>query len=396
MKIDLINYTKEYAHLDYVGKEQVKESFLTGELSSWTSLDKYISSSDLEKVKALAKEIKAEADILLVIGIGGSFMGSKAIIEALKPYHEKSNPEIIYLGTDLDAKYYEETFAYLKDKDFYLNVISKSGNTLEPSLAFDLAKKLVEDKYGDLAKGRIIITTDKENGSLRALADKQAYKSLVIPSAVGGRFSCFTTVGLLPLAVSGINVDELLNGVEGGMRMLDEALDYSYRRKDLEEAGKLVESFTIYETRLSYLAEWLRQLFGETQGKENKGILPIYNLNTRDLHSMGQFLQEGNKIIFETVISSREDSKLVVEKYNKNLGEINYLTSHAVARSHEKGDTPSIFIELERIDEYNLAKLMQFFIYAAIMGALIDKVNPFDQPGVEAYKVELNKSLENN
>lgn len=323
-------------------------------------------------------------------------MGSKAIYEALRPRYSKTKPELIFLGTNLDPRYYEETLTYLKDKEIYVNLISKSGNTLEPSLAFDLLRDLLNEKYGASAKERVIITTDAETGKLRELVNKEAYKSLVVPKEVGGRFSVFTVVGLLSLAVAGIDIKELLRGAKDGMEMLDEAIQYSYRRKDFEESGRIVESFTIYDESLLYLSEWLKQLFGETQGKDSKGILPIYNLNTRDLHSMGQFLQEGSKIVFETVISISKEMGPMINKYSMNLSKVNNLVAEAVAMAHEKGGSPSIYISLEKLDEYNLAKLMQFFIYAAITGALIDGVNPFDQPGVEEYKKSVNIKLEAN
>ncbi len=394
MKIDLEKYSNHYPKMDFTGQEEIRSRF-NSDLSTWTNIAHYVSEEELNKVKALTETIK-QAEVLVVVGIGGSYMGAKALIEALSPYYEKAGTEVIFLGTDLDAKYYEETLEYIKDKDFYINVISKSGNTLEPSIAFDLVKKLCEEKYGDNSKERIIVTTDAQNGSLRKLVQEQNFQSLVVPEKVGGRFSVFTVVGLLPVAVSGINIDELLDGAKAGMNLFEEALAYSYRRKDFEKMGKKVESFTIYESRLIYLAEWLRQLFGETQGKEGKGIMPVYNLNSRDLHSMGQFLQEGTRMIFETVISVSEDRSLLIEKYNKKLSHINYLVSEAVASAHEMGNTPSIFIELDKLNAYSLGQLMQFFIYASIMGALIDGVNPFDQPGVEEYKKMVNTKLESN
>ncbi len=396
MILELEKYSSHYARKDYEGKNEIRERFTVGDLSSWMNLSYYVSGEEVEKVLSISDKVRASCDVFVVIGIGGSYMGSKAVIEALSPYYERSKPEIIFIGTDLDAKYYEETLEYLKKKEFFVNVISKSGNTLEPSLAFDLVRQLAEEKYGDKARDRIIVTTDAQNGSLRNLVNEKHYESLVVPSQVGGRFSVFTVVGLLPIAVAGVDIKELLRGASDGMKQLEEAFDYSYRRKDFEALGKTVESFTIYESRFIYLAEWLRQLFGETQGKEAKGLLPVYNLNSRDLHSLGQFLQEGRKQVFETVISVSQEHSLFIDRYAKTLSRINYLVSEAVAMSHEIGNTPSIFIEIKKLDAYNLAKLMQWFIYASIIGALIDGVNPFDQPGVEEYKKMVTSKLESN
>lgn len=397
MIIDLERYSSEYPK-DFARDklQEIKSRFIDGDLSAWMKTENYISKEELNEVHKLSSEIRAKSEVLLVIGIGGSYMGSKAIYEALKPRYITGKPELIFLGTNLDPKYYEETLDYLEDKEIYVNLISKSGNTLEPSLAFDLVLDLMDKKYGTNAKERILITTDAESGKLRTLVNEENYKSLVVPKEIGGRFSVFTVVALLSLAVAGVDIEELLRGAKDATNLLDEAIDYSYRRKDFEVSGRTVESFTIYDENLLYLSEWLKQLFGETQGKESKGILPIYNLNTRDLHSMGQFIQEGNKIVFETVISVLEQKGPMIDKYSMRLSEVNNLVAEAVAIAHEKGGCPSIYISLEKLDEYNLAKLMQFFILASITGALIDGVNPFDQPGVEEYKKNVSIKLEGN
>lgn len=392
MKIDLFKYS------DYIKREEhdladIKNSFSSGELSYWSNLDSYINQEELKLIKELATKIREKAEVLVVVGIGGSYMGSKAVVSALKPYYSK-DIEIIYLGTNLDTSYYQETLEYLKDKDLYLNVISKSGETLEPSIAFQLVLDLMKEKYDDESlRERVIVTTSPDRGSLREFALDKNYQMLSIPNKIGGRFSVFTAVGLLPIAVAGLDLESFLNGARDGFKLTEDALAYALRRKDMETAGKLIEVFTVYEERLFYLVEWLKQLFGETQGKNNKAIYPSYMLNTRDLHSMGQYLQAGKSIAFETVIYREEEKSLMIDKYNKSLAEINEIAVSSVAKAHDAANRPSLLFKLEKLDEYNLGKFMQFMFYASIMGALLDDLNPFDQPGVEDYKNLINESL---
>jgi len=323
-------------------------------------------------------------------------MGSKAIMEALLSTFEKKNPEIIFLGTDLSSDYYKEVIEYIKDKDVIVNVISKSGNTLEPNIAFEVISYIMEGKYNNEELiDRIIITTDAKKGSLRELANDKGYFTFEIPKNIGGRFSVFTPVGLLPLAVAGIDILRLLEGFMDGVEYLPLAVDYAITREALYRKNKYVEAFTVYNPKLYYFTEWLKQLFAETQGKNGKGVLPVSNVNTRDLHSMGQFLQEGHAIIFETVIGIKNASVIKIAKYDKTLNEINRIAEEKVCIAHYKGNTPSNLISIDELNEYNLGQLIRFFITAAITGAILIDVNPFDQPGVEKYKELLMEALNN-
>ena len=272
-----------------------------------------------------------------------------------------------------------ETINYLKEKEVIVNVISKSGNTLEPSIAFSLIMNLMSDKYeDDELKNRIIVTTDPEKGDLRDLANLKGFVSFTIPEKVGGRFSCLTPVGLLPIAVARV----------------DRAIEYAVLRDIMFKKGKVVESFTVYNPKLYYFTEWLKQLFAETQGKDKKGILPIANINTRDLHSMGQFLQEGNSIIFETVIGIDKDKMVALDKYDMELNSINKIALDKVGLAHFNGDTPSLMITIDEKNEETIGELIHFFILSSIIGALIMDVNPFDQPGVQEYKDLIKEELE--
>ncbi len=377
-------------------QKQVIKAFSSGELTYWNNLDSFVSKEELNTIINVSDYVRENCDVFIVIGIGGSYMGSKAIMEALLPTFERGRPEIIFLGTDLSSDYYKEVIEYIKDKEIIVNVISKSGNTLESNIAFEIISYIMEGKYSkeELIE-RIIITTDAKNGSLRKLAKDEGYFTFEIPKNIGGRFSVFTPVGLLPLAVAGIDIIMLLEGFMDGVEYLPVAVDYAVTREALYKKNKYVEAFTVYNSKLYYFTEWLKQLFAETQGKNGKGILPIANVNTRDLHSMGQFLQEGHDIIFETVIGIKNAPVIKIQKYDKTLNEINRIVEEKVCVAHYKDKTPSNLITIDELDEYHLGLLVRFFITAAITGALLIDVNPFDQPGVEKYKELIKEALNN-
>ncbi len=377
-------------------RKKINNDLTVGDLSYLNDINSYISRDELNEIIKTSAYVKNNCDVFIVIGIGGSYMGSKAIIEALLPTFKKVRPEIIFIGTDLSADYYKEVIDYIKDKEVMINVISKSGNTLEPNIAFEIINYILEGKYSsEELEERIIITTDKNKGSLRKLVNEKGYKSFTVPEKIGGRFSVFTPVGLLPLAVAGVDILKLLEGFMDGQGYIEEAIDYAITRDILFKKNKQVEAFTVYNPKLYYFTEWLKQLFAETQGKEGKGILPISNINTRDLHSMGQFLQEGNPIIFETVIEVEKAETIMIMKYNKTLNEINKIAREKVCVAHYKDKTPSNVISVENLDEYNIGELVKFFISASIAGAILMNINPFDQPGVEKYKILVNEALNN-
>lgn len=380
----------------YRGKvKKIKEKFSNEELGHWTKLDTYISKEEFTNIKKTATSIREIADVFIVIGIGGSYMGSEAIIKALTPTYKKDKPEIIFLGKNINPNEYNEVFEYIKDKEIAINVISKSGTTLEPSIAFDLMMKIMLEKYNEEElKKRVIVTTDAETGTLRELVNEKGYQSFVVPTIVGGRYSVFTPVGLLPIAVAGIDIEKLLLGVKDAMQKdLDIAAEYAIIRDIMYSKGKFIESYTIYDEKLMYFTEWLKQLFAESHGKEEKGILPISNINTRDLHSMGQYLQEGKNIIFETVIGIKNNSYIYIDKYQRDLNQINNIALEKVCEAHNNGYTPSSIIWLDNLTEQNLGELMQFFMFATIIGGYLLDINPFDQPGVQEYKKLITEGL---
>jgi len=388
-------YIKKEDKITYLDKaKNIKSRFIDGDLSYWNKLDTFISKKELIKVINVSDYVKENCDVFVVVGIGGSYMGSKAVIEALAPMYNRKGPEIIFLGTNLAAEEYLETFEYIKDKEIVVNVISKSGTTLEPSIAFSLIMELMNEKYdSEELKKRIIITTDAEKGELRKIATENDYRSFVIPSNVGGRFSVLTAVGLLPIAVAGINIAKLLEGAKTSFDRVDRAIEYAVIRDILYKKGKFIESFTVYNSKLYYFTEWLKQLFAETQGKEDSGILPISCVNTRDLHSLGQYYQQGKDILFETVLSIDDDAKIMLDEYNIELNELNKVAVDKVGLAHYNGHTPSGFISIDEKNEFTIGELIHFFILASISGALILDVNPFDQPGVEDYKKLIHDEL---
>ena len=401
LEFDFETYNGKYISIEekasYKEKiDKIKEKFNSDELSHWLNLNTYVKKDEFTQIKKVAEDIRNSCDVFVVIGIGGSYMGSKAVIEALSPIYNRSKPEIIFLGKNINPNEYVEVLDYIKDKEIAVNVISKSGTTLEPSIAFDLVLDLMKKKYDDeTLKKRLIITTDAETGTLRKMVNENGYQSFVVPTIVGGRYSVFTPVGLLPIAVAGIDLEKLLLGVKNAMQKhLINAMHYAVCRDILYNKGKYIESFTVYDEKLNYIAEWLKQLLAESHGKEGKGILPISNINTRDLHSMGQYLQEGKNVIFETVIGVKNNMSIYIDKYNKDLNKINNIALEKVCEAHNNGPTPSSIIWMEQLDAETLGELMQFFMLATIAGGYLLEINPFDQPGVQEYKKLITEGLE--
>lgn len=366
------------------------------EMLDWLDIETTIQERDLERIEELSNEIKSNCDIFLVIGIGGSYLGSKAVIDALSPYLNKSNPEIIFIGNNLSSTYLEEVLEYIKGKRVYVNVISKSGNTLEAKLVFNIIYNYLKETDSNY-QNKIIVTTSKNSGSLIELAKKENFRTLYIPDNIGGRFSVLTTVGLFPIRVAGININELIRGARSVRNCFDAASKLAITRYHLELFGKKVEAITYYEKKLSSFAMWYQQLFAETQGKEEKGILPFPNPNTTNLHSLGQYLQEGTKQVFETVIkisNGNEDKKFLPSVNNYPFESLNNIILEEVAKAHFEGDTPSIIISIDKLDEYNLGQLIYFLQMTSAIGAYLLDVNPFNQPGVEKYKANIRVKLE--
>lgn len=368
-----------------------KESML-----DWYDVDTCISKEELKRIKQVAKDVRDNADVLVVIGIGGSYLGAKAVIDMFSSYFKSSKPEIVFAGYNISSEYMSELLEYIKDKSVYVNVVSKSGTTLEPAIAFDLVLESMKKRYSnEELKKRVIVTTDKEKGLLKQLANENDYISFVVPDNIGGRYSVLSSVGLLPIAVAGISIDKLLKGADTAKKKyLDKAFEYACIRDILYNNGKVLESYTVYEPKLYYFSEWLKQLFGETQGKAKKGIYPTSLVNTRDLHSLGQFLQEGNPIIFESVIVIEKGPKIKLDKYKQDLNKINFIASDRVAKAHFNGETPSLMFTIDKINEENVGALIYFFEVAAATGGYLLDINPFDQPGVSEYKNLLHGALE--
>lgn len=379
-------------------EEKIKRDSINEKLNKkksmldWLDIETTISNEELILLKNYASIISTNADILLVIGIGGSYLGSKAIIDALKPYFTKNTPEIIFLGYNLSAEYIEALLEYIKGKNIYVNVISKSGNTLETNISFNIIYKYLKDNDPNY-RNKIIVTSNNKTGKLLELAKKDNLKLLTVPDNIGGRFSVLSVVGLLPMLVSGINIYELLRGAKDNRNCFDEAFHFALIRHHLELDSKIVEAITYYEEKLTTFSSWYQQLFAETEAKNGMGILPIPNPNTTNLHSIGQYLQDGSKNIFETVIkiTNLKDSNI---KYNNHkLNELNNLIINPVALAHLEGNTPSIILEINKLDEYNLGSLIYFLEVTATIGAYLLDVDPFNQPGVELYKDKISKIL---
>ena len=380
---------KEFNDL-YSKKDEYIDKLNNSDMTGWT---KEISSDLIKDINETSKFIKENFDCLVVIGIGGSYLGSYAFNEKFKKYFDDDSFEVIYAGTTLSSKYLDELYKHLDKKNFCINVISKSGTTMETTVTYNLLKDLLKRKYIDPEeiRKRIIVTTDKEEGSLREEVNKYGYKSFEIPKDIGGRYSFITPAHLLPIALNH-NLKYIVDAYFDGKRYVDNAFAYAVYRYLLFKKKKYIENFCVYEENLLPFTEWLKQLFGETEGKAGKGIYPTSNLHTRDLHSLGQFVQEGNKIIFETYIKEKKSDHFI--KYNnENLHDIKNIVLDSVMKAHFMGGTPSIEIVVDDLDEETLSSLIYFFMLSAAFSGFLFKINPFDQPGVEVYKKEVKESL---
>lgn len=365
---------------------------------------------ELFAIQNVANQVISEAKVFLVIGVGGSFLGARAVIDALTPYFTtKNDVEILYAGNNMSGAYLNQLLTYLDTKEVYVNVISKSGSTMEPALAFRVVKKYMDKRYGKEARKRIIVTTDAEKGILKKIANKEGYRQFVIPSDVGGRYSVFTPVGLLPIAVAGIDIEAFVRG--GRQAELDfssesnSAIDYAWNRYALYKQGYSVELLASFEPRLNKLHEWWKQLFGESEGKEHKGLYPSTVNYSSDLHAIGQFIQDGSRIMFETLIhfdTIEGDMEIPFSVDNidglnylagRSMNSINSTSKDGVALAHEEGGIPVIRIELPKLDAYHVGYLMMFFMKACVISANLLEVNPYDQPGVEAYKDKMLELL---
>lgn len=373
----------------------------------WVDLPLNYDKEEYVRIKEAAAKIQKNSEVLLVIGIGGSYLGARAAIEFIQsPLYnnlKKGTPEIYFIGNNISSTYLSEIMSIVEGRDFSINVISKSGTTTEPAIAFRLFKSLIEKKYGEEeAKNHIFVTTDKARGTLKALATERGYESFVVPDDVGGRFSVLTAVGLLPIAVAGIDLDALMKGAADArldtLTIDNDCYAYAIDRTLLQRKGKAIEMLITYEPTGVYFAEWWKQLYGESEGKDQKGLFPASATFSTDLHSLGQFIQDGARNMFETVIKCNEvGQKITIEEEEGDIDGLNFLAGKTVqyvndsaflgtVLAHTDGGVPNIILEIDAYDAYNFGYLVYFFEKACAISGYLLGVNPFNQPGVEDYK----------
>ena len=375
----------------------------TIDMTGWVKAPLQQDQAELERLLAVAEQIKGSAELLVVIGIGGSYMGAKAAIEALPKAAD--GIEVKFAGINLCSPYHEALIEDVKQKETMLCVISKSGNTMEVKAAFDILKAVMAEKYGsaEAAAKRIVAITDRESGALRAEVTEAGYVSFEIPRNIGGRYSALTPAGLLPMAVSGIDIKALLAGaalVAGDPDWAEDGTEYAITRYLMIEQGKQIETIEFYDTRLTYLGEWLKQLYGESEGKEGRGLYPTTLNFSTDLHSMGQFLQQGSQIFFETVVLiDAYENPLVIPQGSlrgMSLQDLNEAAVQGVIAAHRNAGIPIIELHIPKLDAYHYGQLLHFFELTCAVTAMLMDVDPFNQPGVEDYKSEMRKVLESS
>lgn len=399
----LKNYVK-LAHNDIHERTGAGSDFL-----GWVDLPAKYDREEFDRIKKASEKIKSDSKVLIVIGIGGSYLGAKAGIDMLTHSFKNEMNEgvnVYFAGNSISSTYLADLIELVSDKDFSINVISKSGTTTEPAIAFRIFKEILENKYGkEEAAKRVYATTDAEKGALRQLADEEGYETFIIPDDVGGRFSVLTPVGLLPLACAGVEIDAVMEGARLAMEEYsnediesNSAYQYAAIRNILHRKDKDIEILVNYEPKLQYFAEWWKQLFGESEGKDNKGIFPASVNFSADLHSMGQYIQEGKRHIFETIINVEKPAKNIeIKADSKNLDGLNYLSGKTLdfvnkkafqgtLLAHTDGQVPNLIINIDKMDETNFGYLVYFFEKACALSGYLLGVNPFNQPGVEAYK----------
>ncbi len=414
---EMMTYAKQVVEIHKRLEEEAEnEDAFLGWLKLPTNYDK----TEFSRIKKAAKRIIKTSDVLLVIGIGGSYLGARAVIEALThtfsnslPKEKRKFPQIVYVGNNLNPNYINDVIDYIGDKEVSINVISKSGTTTEPAIAFRIFREFLENKYGlEEARKRIYVTTDKEKGALKKLATEEKYETFVIPDNVGGRYSVLTAVGLLPIATAGLNIDKLMDGARFAQEKYsdenvkyNDCYKYAVLRNMLYEKEKNIELLVTYEPKLHYFLEWWKQLFGESEGKELKGIYPSSAEFTTDLHSLGQYIQEGRRNLLETVLQIKKpNSNLTIPLDEDDLDGLNYLAGkdldyvnkkamEGTIEAHVSGEVPNILIQVDALNEEGIGHLIYFFEKACAMSGNLLGVNPFDQPGVEKYKKNMFRLL---
>lgn len=408
------NEVESFAQITDAAKEVLlSRSGQGNDFLGWIDLPVDYDKDEFARIKKAAQKIQEDSEVLLVIGIGGSYLGARAAVEFLRhgfynniTKEQRRTPEIYYVGNSISSSYIQGLIDVVGDRDFSVNIISKSGTTTEPAIAFRVFKSMLEKKYGkEEAAKRIYATTDKAKGALKNLSDEEGYETFVVPDDVGGRFSVLTAVGLLPIAASGADIDKLMEGAASGRELAlntpyaeNDALLYAAVRNILHRKGKSVEILANYEPSLHYVSEWWKQLYGESEGKDQKGIFPASVDLTTDLHSMGQFIQDGSRIMFETVLNVEESrAELTIGEEPVDLDGLNYLAGKTVdfvnksamngtILAHTDGDVPNLMVKIPEQNEFYLGQLFYFFEFACGVSGYISGVNPFNQPGVESYK----------
>lgn len=387
----------------------------------WIDLPNNYDKVEFNRLKLAGENIRKQSDVFIVVGIGGSYLGAKAAIEMLNhtfynelPKDKRSGPKIYFAGQNISSTYLKNLLDTIDGQDISINIISKSGTTTEPAIAFRILKEYMEDKYGRLeASKRIYVTTDKDKGALKELANQEGYRSFIVPDDIGGRYSMLTPVGLLPMAVVGIDIDQVMEGGKAASKDLsireleyNHAYKYAVIRNLLYSKGKTIEIMVNYEPNLFYFGEWYKQLFGESEGKDGKGIFPTSLNFTTDLHSMGQYIQDGRRNIFETVLNvEKSKEEITIKKDEVDMDDLNYISGKTLdfvnkkamegsILAHVDGGVPNLIINIPEISPYYLGYLAYFFKKACGMSGYLLEVNPFDQPGVEAYKSNMFKLLE--
>ena len=421
VKIDEKEIMKYKSQIENIHKDLHRRANDEEDFVGWIELPTNYNKEEFERIKKAAEKIRRESDILVVIGIGGSYLGARAVIDALtssfinlQTEDKRKYPMILYAGNNLSPNYINELIEIIGDKDFSVNVISKSGTTTEPAIAFRIFREILENKYGiDEARSRIYVTTDKERGALKTLSEMEGYERFIIPDNVGGRYSVLTAVGLLPIATAGIDIEKLMYGARVAQEKYsdsdlkyNECYRYAIIRNILYKSDKNIEILANYEPKLHYFIEWWKQLFGESEGKDRKGIFPAGVDYTTDLHSMGQYVQDGRRNLFETVINVKSPKLNVrLNADDDNLDGLNYLAGkdldyvnkkamEGTIEAHVSGGVPNILVTIDELNEENVGELIYFFELACGVSGNILGVNPFNQPGVEEYKKNMFRLLE--
>lgn len=403
-KIDYVSYQKQVNEISKMIEEKTGPG---NDYLGWLNYPSSMKESELDEIQKYAEFVRKNYDILLVCGIGGSYLGARAAIEAINGLHSDKKPEIIFVGQSFSSDYLYEVIKHLEGKRFAINVISKSGTTTETSIAFRILKNLLEEKVGKKeASKSIFATTDKEKGALLKLSNQEGYVRFVLPSDIGGRYSVFSAVGLFPIACAGINIKALIKGAKEAEKSLkspeiseNSAYKYAVIRDAMYREKYADELFVTYEPKLVSIGEWFKQLFGESEGKEHKGLFPCSATFSTDLHSLGQFIQDGSSVLFETILNILHPThEIAIPKADEDLDELNYLAGKNMSfvseqafkgtlEAHaETAKVPNVILEIEKLDEEHLGYLFYFFMKTCAMSAYLLKVNPFNQPGVEIYK----------